>query len=329
MNSKKSKQIYNVVIIGAGRIAAGFDTPKTKEVLTHAHAVVRNKQTRLVGFVDTDAEAAQAAAKRWGTHAFKSISDAFAVAAVDIVIVATPDHTHAAVLSAVRKHNPRLVICEKPLTTDLRTSKKILAAYREARIPLVVNYSRRFDSAVQKIKNAIQQNTYGPVLWASAVYAKGILHNGSHAVDTARFLFGEITKATVHTSRSDYSTVDPTVGAHLAFERCANFYLLPGDERAYSIFEFEIGFAKKRVRLVASGFTQLEQIPKKDPRFAGYVELDLPRTAATGLGLALPFLLAQCVSHLTKRTPLTSLASDAFATQETCFMLLNQAKRLK
>lgn len=43
-----------VVIIGAGNIAAGFDTPESKKILTHAHAVVVNPDFQLLGFYDID-----------------------------------------------------------------------------------------------------------------------------------------------------------------------------------------------------------------------------------------------------------------------------------
>ena len=51
MNSKH-KKIYDAVIIGAGRIASGFDTPRSKDILTHAHAIAKESRLRLTGITD-------------------------------------------------------------------------------------------------------------------------------------------------------------------------------------------------------------------------------------------------------------------------------------
>jgi hypothetical protein len=327
MNSKKTKK-YSVAIIGAGRIAAGFDTPKTKEVLTHAHAVTKNPNTRLIGFVDSNTAAAVAAAKRWGGQAFKMIGELWKQEKADIVIVATPNETHAQVLKTVLRFKPMLVICEKPLTTTVAHAQSVTRAYAKAKIPLLVNYSRRFDGSVQELAHAIKTKKFGNVLWASCIYSKGILHNGAHAIDTARFLFGNVKKSVALSQRKDFWQNDPTIGAHVTFDKCPSFFLMPASEREYSIFEFEVGFAKKRVRIVESGFTQYAQTPASDPRFAGYVELQKPVIKKTGLGEAMTNLLKNAVDHLHSGVKLLSPASEAVVTKQICFSLLNQAKRL-
>ena len=46
--------MYKAVIIGAGNIAAGFDSPKSEKVLTHAHAILLHPDFELLGFYDRD-----------------------------------------------------------------------------------------------------------------------------------------------------------------------------------------------------------------------------------------------------------------------------------
>ena len=56
-------QPLNVVIIGAGKIGAFFDSPDSSNILTHAHAFTANRNFRLLGFVDKDLNQAGRAAQ--------------------------------------------------------------------------------------------------------------------------------------------------------------------------------------------------------------------------------------------------------------------------
>ena len=56
---------YKVVVVGAGNIGALFDTPDSKEILTHANAFLRNEHFQLMGFFDVDRKKTLEAARRW------------------------------------------------------------------------------------------------------------------------------------------------------------------------------------------------------------------------------------------------------------------------
>jgi len=140
MNSR-----YNALIIGAGRMGAFFDSPKDKsKILTHAHAYTNHDGFNLVGFYDINPTKASNAAKRWGTKSFKSIAEAFHKNKIDIVSVAVPDQFHFSTLVEIIKYRPKIVFVEKPLTTSEFYTEKIVKLYKKFRIPLLVNYSRRF-----------------------------------------------------------------------------------------------------------------------------------------------------------------------------------------
>lgn len=327
--STKAKTQYTVAVIGAGRIAALFDNPQSKTILTHAHAVTKNPATSLVGFVDANLAAAKLAAHRWSTNAFGSITELYKNVSPDIVIVATPDNTHFQVLRELIIHKPKFVICEKPLTTSLAESKKIIAAYKKAGIPLMVNFSRRFDDTVRQLRQDLIAHKYGRVLWSSLVYSKGISHNGSHAVDVARFLFGEVKTSKTLVSRSDFYQDDQTVGAFLTLQNCPAFYLVPGDEKQYSIFELDVACEKGRVRFTNSGFFVEKSTVAADPLFPGYCELKISGLKPTKLSRALSTLLQNAVNHLAHQTPLFCPGEDAIKTQQVCLEILKQSKKLK
>jgi len=324
--SSKVKNRLKVLIIGAGRIGASFDNSESTEVLTHAHAVRLSNRADLVGFVDTDLKNAKMLGNRWGDiPAFKTIKDAWGkVGSVDIVIVATPDQTHYQILTQILKFKPKLVICEKPITTKLFDTKKIISEYKTAQIPLLINYSRRYDRYVQELKKKINNETYGRIIWASFKYTKGILHNGSHAIDLARFLFGEVRSVKSLSKIVDYSKQDPSYGAHLKLVKCPQLFLIPADQRNYSIFELEIGFAKRRIIFVDSGFKVQEENVNVDPRYFGFFELKPTQLKTTALNKALSVLLNNAIDHLLYKTELICDGSDAFKTQKICYQILNK-----
>ncbi|OGH64492.1 MAG: hypothetical protein A2821_03150 [Candidatus Magasanikbacteria bacterium RIFCSPHIGHO2_01_FULL_41_23] len=319
------KNKYKAVIIGAGRIAAGFDTPKSKAVLTHAHAYTLHSSVDLAGICDTDHEKTRAKAKKWSIRAFDNLAEMCIHVKPDIISVCTPDETHFEVLKTILKYSPKLVICEKPVTINIDHTKKIIGLYKRERIPLLVNYSRRFDTTVQNFKAKIESGEYGKVLGATGIYTKGILHNGSHMIDLVQYLFGEINaKINALYSQSDYLPTDKTVSAFLQFKNCPQFFLMGSDERSYSIFELDILFAKKRIRFLESGFYVSEQNLFSDPLYSGYTVLDKPIIRTTNLSTALSCLVENAVEHLETGAPLLCDGADAYKTQVVCSKILKK-----
>ena len=60
----------NVLIYGAGQIAAGYDAPRSPSILTHAYTVNKHDDFSLLGFYDINAEYAEKAAGKWGGKAY-------------------------------------------------------------------------------------------------------------------------------------------------------------------------------------------------------------------------------------------------------------------
>ena len=58
--------IKNLLIIGAGRVAGGYDNPNSKKVLTHLGAIQRIKQEKiLIDIVDPDYQSYYLTKKKW------------------------------------------------------------------------------------------------------------------------------------------------------------------------------------------------------------------------------------------------------------------------
>lgn len=317
--------IYTAVIIGAGRIASGFDTPRSREILTHAHAYSEHPRTVLKGITDIDKKRGIVEARKWSMEFFPDCDAMLASVKPDIISIATPDETHFAMLMKAMKYHPKLILCEKPVVSTVGEADRLAAAARKSGIPILVNYPRRFERDVQEMRAAITRGAFGNIVSGRAIYSKGTVHNGSHVIDLCRYLFGELKSFSVHHRVYDYKADDPTIGAFLTFERCPQFYLIAGDERAYSSFEFDVIGEKKRATIVNAGaeFLTMQEV-RRDPLYAGYRILHaLPRTRMSW-NRALYDAVGHAVAHLEKKTPLVSDVFNAIRTHHACLALVKQ-----
>lgn len=156
------------------------------KIISFANAFKRNGDD--LYFYDIDAEKSQYAADIWDGECIDGLSDVYNEG-IDIVVITTPDDTHYETLMEVCKLNPRVVICEKPLCNHPEQVKEIVSLYNQKRIPLVVNFTRRFLPKYRKLKNDYKQGYVGKLLYARCVFNRGIEHTGSHAIDTFNWFF--------------------------------------------------------------------------------------------------------------------------------------------
>lgn len=316
------ENIVRVAIIGAGRIGCGFDTPEATEVLTHAHAITKDARLKLEGFVDTNEKAGKAEAAKWGTTFFKTIDEMWKSTKPDIVAIATPDDTHAKLLEEVFARKPRLVICEKPIATN--PGEMRMVRNLDSSIPVIVNFRRRFSKTVATLAKEFSEGKYGHTISVHGMYSGGLLHNGSHMIDLARTLFGEMLSAQKEFV-SDGQT-DPSVAAFLTFERCPVFHFSYGDPHV-AVFELGILAEKRRFRLLDEDATlgsalAIQEIVD-DPVYKGFKILSEPIVQKTDLINALQNLYKHVVAVLDgKEMPRSSLA-EAIKTQDACFKILS------
>lgn len=284
------QQVFNVLIIGAGKIGAFFDNPDQNEVLTHAHAFSLIEGFNLLGLVDVDLVSAAKAAERWHCNFFKTVEEAFEKYTIDVVVVATPDHIRYQILEKIVRHSLKFVLIEKPIATSLLEAKKIKRLFEGSSIQVGVNYTRRFIPAFQQCKEEVSLGLYGKYLTGSGYYGKGLIHNGSHLVDLLRFLIGEIKGISVLNSCYDFYQSDPTVTGIVKFTNAESFFLQGVDCKLYTVFELDLFFEKARVRFTDLGFRVERWKIEANNLFSGYKNIkfveqnktDLERSAYYG-----------------------------------------------
>lgn len=321
-------RVFNVLIIGAGKIGAFFDTPQHNVILTHAHAFKNNSDFNLIGFVDVEYEQSQKAAHLWGCQAFSSIKEAFDKAGpVDVAVVAVPDNAHAVVLESLNQYPLKLVFLEKPVAASLEDARGLVEICAQKGISVLVNYSRRFVAEFQHLRDRIKSGVLGSFVTGSAYYGKGILHNGSHVIDFVRYLIGDVKDFRCLNVVNDFSENDPSVSVALRFEDDKMFFLQVIDSRLVSIFEVDLFFEKARIRIVDSGF-QIEESDVGDSSvFSGYKIFCNTRSYHTALGCALDSAVNNIREYLNGRESLKCDLNDGLKTAELCFKIIGEARR--
>jgi predicted dehydrogenase len=307
---------YNVIIIGAGRIGAQYDTPSSKEILSHAHAFSKHRGFTLLGFIDRDKHKAVKAAKTWGGRAFNDINAVAQQHRIDVVVVAVPDETHYATLKVVVDFPVKIVLLEKPFAKHLSEAREIIRLYKKKRIPILINYNRRFVPEFIKLNVEIKKGSYGRYLTGNGYYGKGILHNGSHMIDLLRYLIGEVDSCDYIDHVFDFYPDDPSVSCVLRFHDGSPFILQHLDSKQYTVFEMDLLFEKKRLRIINSGFDIERYRVEPSKLFKGYRYIVKKDLRATSLHSSLYFVADNVYGHLVSGKKLLCTANDGYRAME-------------
>jgi len=135
-------------ILGLGRIGA-----------FHAETLSGLDAVDSLVVSDPFAEAAKAAAERFGAQVADS-PEALLAAGVDgIVIAAATDAHPALILAAVEAGVP--VFCEKPVARSMAEGVAVLNAVKDSGVEIQIGYQRRFDAGFTAARNAVQSGELG------------------------------------------------------------------------------------------------------------------------------------------------------------------------
>lgn len=308
---------YKVLIIGAGNIAALFDTPQSNKILTYAHAFSSNFAFNLKGFYDTDYKKSYAASEIWDCKAFKELDDA--MKDINVVCCCVPDEYHFDILKKIADYPVKLVVAEKPLAKTVKEAEYIEYLYKSRNISLEVNYSRRFIEEFQALKQNIKD--YGNFIKGTGYYGKGIIHNGSHMVDLLTYLLGEISEIE-KTDRfiKDFTESDSSCDAVLHINN-GIFNMTAIDSRIATIFEMDLFFEKARVRVLDGGnIIEIYKI-KESEEYKGYYNYVLSEVLKVDYSGAMQGLVNNIKDFLGGNDKLQCTLEDGKRVIKTCLAI--------
>ena len=281
-------------------------------IQSHAAAWSRHPETRLVGLCDIDATRLATASARWpGVPTFTDLDRLLTAIRPDLVSVCTPDETHVSVLERVLAcGSVRAVLAEKPLALEAAAAERVAARAAARGVMLAVNYGRRSAPTHRRLRDFLAEAPIGVIEVVRGAYVGGVKHNGTHWLDLARFLLGEIVSVR-GSGRVAPGEDDPTIDVELAFATGVRGFLAGIRSARYGFFEMDLVGSEGRVRVTDSG-QRIEVLrPRDSRRFPGFRELAASGGPAGGLADLVLHAATDLVDALASNRPPAATALDA------------------
>jgi predicted dehydrogenase len=307
-----------VLLIGAGRISAAFDSPGQAKILTHAHA------WKLLGadltFHDPDPVRLASAVAKWGGSGSTDLAEALEPGPWDAVVLAAPDEFHLPIAKRLAGSPWKTLVLEKPPATsrgDWMALQEILGARTD---DVAVNFTRRWAPGLIRLREEIRAGSWGELLHGHAMYGNGLLHNGSHLTDFLTWILGPLAIEGLQEVLPDRSG-DPSAAFRL--RTCAGrpIDVAVVDCSRYTVFEVDLFFSRGRIRLPCSAGTveSTRVVPSED--HAGFRVLGGPGTASSELDTSLLRLARAVEEHSRLGTPLDGTLEEIADGFDLCLRL--------
>lgn len=317
--------LYRVLIVGAGKIAGGFDAHRAdhEPPLSHAKAYLQHGGFKITVVAEPDPERRETFAQRW------KISDACdSLAALrqragdfDVISICSSTYSHASDLEAAIALRPRLIFCEKPVTTSVENTRRWVNACEQANVLLAVAHLRRWAPDIVRLQSELRHGYWGKVRSVHATYNKGVLNNGSHMLDLLQCLFGDLTVTAVGRPVVDAFPDDPSVPALLTAGDGMSIHLGSADAADYAHFDMEIITEKGVISMENGGARWRFRNVINSAIYGGYRELE-PGTIIPGdIQQAFRCAVQNIYAALTEAVPLASTGRTALTAQILCEQL--------
>lgn len=155
--------MINAVVVGYGFAGRGF----------HCYLLKQAPGLHLYGVVSSRAEAREQAQREYGVKTFATLEQALDDSNVQLLVVATPHHTHAS-LCIQAMNAGRHVVTDKVMCMNTSEADAMIAAARQHNVMLSVFHNRRWDWDYLTVKKAIADGLLGePFLFESVVLMFG------------------------------------------------------------------------------------------------------------------------------------------------------------
>jgi glucose-fructose oxidoreductase len=234
-----AKQKVRFAVVGLGYFAQRAILP----AFQHAR-----KTAELTAFVSSDPKKLKKLAKRYGvehTVDYDGLDDLCRSGAIDAVYIASPNHTHRALVERVAPHGVHVIV-EKPMAVTEEDCAAMIRACDENKCKLMVAYRLHFEGANLSAIELVRKGKLGEPRFFSSTFSfqidapnirvnprelgGGALYDiGTYCINAARYLFrDEPTEVVALAARGDdqrFANVEEQASALLRFpgERLAQF----------------------------------------------------------------------------------------------------------
>lgn len=280
---------YRVAIIGCGGIGFRYDQGRQVEgALTHFAAFEKADDFALVAICDTNAETRAFIAEHYSKRVYSDYQEMLAQeAALDVVVVATPDESHEPILHALVHYRPRLVFAEKPLALTHQAAVHLVEEFRQHGIGLLVNFYRRYTNELQRLKEMLDAGALGEVHAVTVYYSRGFFHNCCHFIDLLHWYFGCPAEVFGLGTRPGLTDNDPTRNLLLVYPGGLEISLVGLPASRLLTYEVDILASQGRVRILHQGKIEIYQVAP-NPTWPDFFQYELAQARPVDFAGALP-----------------------------------------
>ena len=277
-NTNSELDPLRVLIVGCGNIAGGFDQGRdlTCFPYTHAGAYDRDSRFKVTACIEPDDNRRIRFMSDWGLQiGFRRIDEMLNLDyQFEVISICSPTTCHEHDIEVALSLNPKLIFCEKPVTSSLADNERFVEACRKSNVLMAVNHTRRWDPDISELRTSILSGQRGELRSVVGLYNKGILNNGSHMLDLLHLLIGKMDVVKVGKPVNDFFQNDPTIPVWLESEDGVPIHLACAHAADYAIFELKLIFSHGVLTMEEGGLYWRERLVAENNIFKGYRKLD-------------------------------------------------------
>ena len=146
----------NVGVIGVGAMGEN-----------HVRVYHKMEEANLMGVSDVSERALKKIEKKYGAKGYTDYCELLANPEIEVVSVCVPTTFHHDVVMEAIRHKKHVLV-EKPIAFTLTEAEEMIAAAKEAGVILATGHVERFNPAVQKAKELIDDGVIGDIVSAFA-----------------------------------------------------------------------------------------------------------------------------------------------------------------
>ena len=146
----------NVGVIGVGAMGEN-----------HVRVYHKMEEANLIAVSDVSERALKKIEKKYGAKGYTDYCELLENPDIEVVSVCVPTTFHHAVVMAAIRHKKHILV-EKPIAFTLTEAEEMITAAKEAGVILATGHVERFNPAVQKAKELIDDGVIGDIVSAFA-----------------------------------------------------------------------------------------------------------------------------------------------------------------
>ena len=110
----------------------------------------------------------------------------------EVVVVATPSDLHCSMTLLAAQYGAKGIYCEKPMAVSMIEAHAMTGICNKLGIKLMIGHQRRLTPVYNTMTQLMDEGAIGEVYLIRGTCAGDILSDGTHTVDSVRYLLGDI-----------------------------------------------------------------------------------------------------------------------------------------